>query len=305
MPMSTRPIPTLTDFLLLLLLALAWGSAFALIKLAVATVPPITIVLGRLIVALAVVLGFLAATRQSLPRNPRDWRVFAAVALLGNVVPFALVAWSEIHVDTAIAAILMATTPIFTVVLAHFFTADERLSLRALAGVLSGFAGVVLLLDVPASGTAGGPGGSADLLAGAALVLATLSYAATNVVARRATQADSPAAASAAALICAVAWAAPASMVVDVPWLLEPTPLSVVAVVALGVWCTALPYILYFRIIRSAGATFVSQVNYLIPVIGVAFGVAAFGETPTWRDGIALSLILGGIAATRQARRSG
>tara|TARA_A100001037_G_scaffold101312_1_gene92267 strand:+ start:10194 stop:11075 length:882 start_codon:yes stop_codon:yes gene_type:complete len=292
--MSLRSVPTAGDYLLLAALALMWGAAFLLIKIAVATVPPFTIVVGRLVIATALMLTYLVLLGDRLPATRGAWTWFALMGLFGNVIPFALIGWGEIRIDSGLAAILVATVPLFTAVLAHFFTDDEPLSLRRFAGISLGLVGVVVLIGWEALAGLG-----ATVLSQLAIIGAALSYACTNIIARQVTT-GSTASASAAALICATVWAVPVSAVVDRPWNLTPSWDSLLAVAALGVLSTTLAYIVYFRLVRSVGATFVSFVNYLIPPIGVGLGVMIAGETPSLRSLLALLIIFTGIAAARR-----
>ena len=193
--MPLRLAPNLGDYLLLAALALMWGSAFLLIKIAVATVPPFSIVAGRLVLGMVFTLVYILLIGDRLPTAARDWGVFAIIALLGNVIPFALIGWGELRIDSALAAIMIATVPLFTSVLAHYFTDDEPLSVKRFAGVLVGLVGVVMLVGWDALAGIG-----ATVLSQLAIIVAAFSYACTNIVARRAVT-GSTGSASAAALI--------------------------------------------------------------------------------------------------------
>lgn len=293
--MSLQAAPGLRDYLLLAALALMWGAAFLLIKIAVATVPPFTIVASRLLIGTVLMLAYVLAMGDRLPSTPGTWILFAFIGLLGNVIPFALIGWAEMRIDSSLAAIIVATVPLFTVILAHVFIDDEPLSLRRLLGVCLGLVGVVVLVGWDALAGLG-----ATVLSQLAIVGAALSYACTNILARRAVTGSSGSA-SAAALVCALALSLPFSVGLDQPWEIRPSSESVWAIIGLGVMSTTLAYIVYFRLVRTVGATFVSFVNYLIPPIGVGLGIVIAGETPTVRSLIALLIILAGIAATRRA----
>jgi len=293
--MSLRSVPTAGDYLLLAALALMWGAAFLLIKIAVATVPPFTIVVGRLVIATILMMAYLVFLDDQLPLTLETWTWFALMGLFGNVIPFALIGWGEIRIDSGLAAILVATVPLFTAVLAHFFTDDEPLSLRRLGGTCLGLVGVVVLMGWEALSGLG-----ATILSQLAIIGAAFSYALTNIIARRVTT-GSTASASAATLVCATVWAMPASMVVDRPWNLALSLESPAAIATLALLSTTLAYIVYFRLIRSVGATFVSFVNYLIPPIGVGLGIMIAGEIPSLQSLLALLIILAGIAVTRPA----
>jgi len=273
-------------------LSLLWGSMFLYFKLAVESIPPLTVAAGRMVVGAAVLLPIVWARRQRLPRSPRAWHLFAANAVFGWVLPSSLIAWSERWIESTRAAIITGAVPIFTVVVAHLFTHDERLRWRTGVGVLIGFGGVVLLT---------GPEAVLGLSRGAwgqlALIAAAISFAFSNVLARRLE--DWPATVSnAGVIIAATAILVPASLAVEAPWTVEPTWSALAGVAALGVLSTAIGGVMFFRLAAATGAVFVSMVSYLVPVVGVVLGVLALGEGLNWTALAALLLILLGVAAT-------
>jgi drug/metabolite transporter (DMT)-like permease len=296
--------PTLPDYLLLLTLAAIWGSAFAFIKVAVESLPPLSVAAGRITLA-AVVLSIIAWLR-GLGKRPRlslaaaPWGVFLAMGVLGNSLPFFLIGWGEVRIDSALAAILMAVMPLSTLLLAHLFTADEPLTARKLAGIVVGFAGLVVLVG---PGVLAGLGG--DVIRQLAVTGGAFCYALAAVIARRASGLP-PDLVAAGVMVAATLVIAPLSLALDRPWTLDPSAQSVVAVVVLGLIATALATLIYFRIIRACGAVFLSFINYLIPMFGVLFGVVFMSETFTAQAFAGLALILAGIAVAtfrRPARR--
>ena len=297
--MSSRSVPPV-DYGLLFLLAAIWGGAFLVIKVAVATIPPWTIVAGRLVLGAAVLLAFVWLTGRRLPRDPALWRSFIVVAAVGNLIPFFLIAWGEITIDSGLAAILMATMPLTTALLAHVYTRDERLSVLRFAGVLLGLAGIVVLV---------GPGVIAGLgrevLAQLALTGAACCYAVASVYTRTSGLVTLPPAVSGAGvLVCAAVMSLPFSLVIDRPWTLAPSSESLWALLVLALLCTAAAYIIFFRLVAAAGATFLSLINYLIPVFGVVWGALLLGEALGLRALAALGLILVGVAFTQIRRRA-
>ncbi|MEE8500087.1 MAG: DMT family transporter [Kiloniellales bacterium] len=286
------------DYLLLLLLSAIWGSSFLFIKLAVAAIPPMTLVAGRLGLAALALLLFLAATGRRLPRDWGIWRGFLVVAAIGNVVPFFLINWGEVTVDSSLAAILLATTPLATIVLAHAFTPDERLTPLKGLGVMVGFGGIVVLVGPDALA-----GFGREAVSQLAIVGAACCYAVTGVFVRRSRLIELPAAVTATGvLVTAAVIAVPLALVIDRPWEL-PAP-STGALLALGVLallCTSAAFLILFRLLATTGATFVSLLNYLAPVFGVSWGALLLGEPLHLEVLGALALILLGLVLT-QAR---
>lgn len=283
-------------YTLLVTLAAIWGSSFLLIKVAVAEIPPLTVVSGRLLLGAAALLLFVSATGLRLPVDRGSWSSFAVIAVVGNVVPFALISWGELYIDSGLAAILMATMPLCTVLLAHLFTSDERLSTLKTAGVLLGFAGVVVLIG---PGALSGLGGQA--LAQVAVAGAACCYGISGIYARRLK--GLPAAVTGAGvLVCAALIALPVSLVTDRPWSLAPSMTSMLALVTLGLLCTAAAYMILFHLLATAGVTFVALNNYLVPLFGVLWGTVFLAEILRLSSFAALALILAGIALTQLQR---
>lgn len=290
---SLHARPDRGDYLLLMLLGLTWGGSFLLIKLAVATIPPLTVVAGRIVIG-AAVLGLLAWWRGAkLPRDRASWSKLFVMGTLGTMLPFALITWGETRIDSGLAAILMSFVPIGAIVLAHVFQHDERLTGGKIVGVMLGAAGIVVLVGPSALAGLGD-----ELVAQLVVLAAALCYSGNTIVARR-LGSLSPDIVSIGMLLAAGAIAVPAAVVIDRPWQLEPSSLSLVALLLLGVLSTALGYVLLFAVVARAGAGFAAFNNFLVPPVGVAWGVALLGEQPGPNALIALALILAGLAAPR------
>lgn len=287
------------DWAVLAFLVLWWGSSFAVLKIATAHIPPLWNTAGRLVVAIPVLALVMAARRQPLPpwRDP-VWRVYALIGFLGMAVPFSLYAYSAQRLPSAVNAICNGASPIFTGVLAHAFLASDRLTGRKTAGVLLGFAGLVVLVAPRlAEGMTIETAGLIAALVGAVL------YAVANVLTRTAP----PAPAAAGALMMCL-WAAPVSLAAAI--LMEPLPpwpplSSLLAMIALGVISTAIATIGYVFLIHRRGPLFMSMGIYLAPVFATALGVAVLGERPGWSAIAALALILAGVGlVTLEGRRA-
>jgi drug/metabolite transporter (DMT)-like permease len=282
----------------LLALAAMWGSAFMFMKIGVATVAPATLVACRLALGAAILYGVMRARGLRLPPPGARWLPFAALAVLGNCVPFYLITWGQQAIDSALAGILIAIMPLATLILAHFFVAGERLTARRAAGFALGFAGIVVLMGPAAlAGLAGAPG---QALAQIAVLAGALCYAANSVLAQR-TVATDFLVASTAVLIVASAVMLPVALVVDYPLTGTPGAGSVAAIVWLGIGPTALATLMYFQLIATAGPTFMSMVNYLSPLVALLAGVLLMGEQPGATAVAGLALILLGIALSRRA----
>src|SRR3954464_4887740 len=282
------------DWLILGSLALIWGGAFFFIGVAVRHVPPLTYVLLRLSIAAAALWLFRRIKGQSLDLPRGAWGSIFLLALLNNALPFALFGWSQTHIASGLASILNATTPIWGVVVAHFLTHDERMSPRKIAGVLLGFGGVAVMIGPSLLSSLG-----SNALAQLACVLAGLLYALAAVWARRFRgQGISPLSVTTGQLTAGALIMFPVAMIVDRPWLHAFPPLGAWgAIAALALLCSAFAYVLYFRLIDSAGATNALLVTLLVPPVAILLGGMFLGETLAPQDFIGLALIAFGLAA--------
>jgi drug/metabolite transporter (DMT)-like permease len=286
------------DWALLLALVAMWGSTFMFVKLGVATVPPATLVAVRIVVGFVTLLVLLRVKGLALPPPGPMWGAYALMALLGNAVPFYFITWGQQVVDSALAGITMSIMPLATLVLAHFFVSGEQLTWRRASGFALGFAGIVLLFDPAALGALGA---SREIVYQLAVLAGALCYAGNSVLARRLVVADFLVAASGTLLVASVV-AVPVALIVDKPWRLEPSLTSIASIVWIGVGPTGIATIVYYRLISSAGPTFMSLVNYLSPGIAVLLGVALLGEEPGVNAYAGLALILAGIAVSQWRR---
>lgn len=275
---------------MLLGLALVFGSAFFFVKLALESYGPLTVALLRVTLG-GVILATIAACRgRALPRGARLWLSLLVMGALNNAIPFGLICWGQTHIDSGLAAILNATTPIFTVLAAHA-VGQERLTPQRLAGVVLGFLGVAVLI---------GPASLAHLdltnLAEIAVLLAALSYAGAGIWGRRLRELPIEVAAS-GMLAGAALLLLPAALILEHPWRVAPAPVSLGAIAGLGALSTAIAYLLYFRLLRRVGPTNLLLVTFLLPLVALALGAAFLGERVEPRDLAGLLLILGGLAA--------
>lgn len=290
---------TLNDWLLLFALVAMWGSSFMFNRIAVASLPPWTVVAGRIGLAALVLTVIVYALGRRLPPLGRGWWPYVVVALIGNAIPFFLITWGQQVVESALAGILMAVMPLATMLLAHFLVAGEHLTRQRVSGFTVGFLGIVLLMG-PAA-LAGLGGDAVDIVFQLAVLGGALCYALQSVLTRLIIKGDVLVAAAATLLVASV-MVVPVALWQDRPWLLAPRTSSLSAVLWLGVGPTALATILYFLLIRSAGPTFMSLVNYLSPCVALFLGLVVMGEHPPAAAYAGLALILTGIAVSQRRR---
>ncbi|MEX1204672.1 MAG: DMT family transporter [Dongiaceae bacterium] len=280
-----------TEWLLVVALALLWGGSFFLSEIALRSVGPMTVVLGRIGLAAPVLLVLAAAAGQRIGPALRRWDAFLVMGALNNAIPFSLIVWGQTHIDSGLASILNATTPLFTFLLAHAMTRDERLTPSRAAGVALGFGGVVLVIGPQALDGLG-----LQALAEIAILAAALSYAGAGIYGRRFR--DLPPLVTAAGMVTASTLImTPLVLVVEPPGTFDPTPLGWLALAGLALLCTVLAYMIYFRVLATAGATNLLLVTFLIPPSALVLGVAVLGERPAPTALLGMALIFFGLAA--------
>ena len=279
------------EWVLLVILSLLWGGSFFFAEIALTGLGPLTVVLGRVGLGALALLAWLYAGGGRLPADARTWGAFLIMGVLNNVIPFSLIVWGQISIDSGLASILNATTPLFVVLLAHVLTRDERLTPPRLAGVVLGFAGVAVLIG-PVALLRVGDG----VLGQVAVLAAACAYACAGIYGRR-LRGLPPLVAATGMVICAAVLLAPIALIAEAPWRARPDAAAVAAVLGLAVLCTTLAYWLYFRILRTAGATNLLLVTFLIPVSAVLLGALALGERLEWTAFAGMALIFAGLAA--------
>ncbi len=285
------PSMSARDWLLLVALSVLWGGSFFFSEVALAELGPLTVVLGRVGFAALALIGLTYLTGHRLPSAPGLWGALLVMGALNNLIPFSLIVWGQVTIDSGLAAILNATTPLFAVVLAHVLTRDERMTRGRAAGVLLGLAGVAVLVGPAALGRFGAAG-----LAQLAVLGAAFSYACAGIYGRRFKELP-PLVAATGMVTCSAVLTLPLALVVERPWEASPGALTWAAVLGLALLSTALAYVIYFRILASAGATNLLLVTFLIPVSALALGVAVLGERPDTSALAGLALIFAGLAA--------
>jgi drug/metabolite transporter (DMT)-like permease len=260
-------------------LAVLWGVSFFFSKVALAELPPFTLVVGRFgIAALALLLAARVGGLR-MPISPRVWAGFFVLGALNSLIPFGLIAWGQVELTSGLASILNATTPLFTALVAHAW-GDERLTSNRIAGVLVGFAGVCVLIGPGVLGRLG-----AHTLAELAILGAAVSYAFAGTYGRR-FRAMPPVVAVAGMMSTAALMALPVALVVDRPWTLHVGARTWGALLGLALLSTALGFVIYFRVLATAGATNVMLVTLLMPIVALLVGSLILREPVT---GVALA----------------
>jgi len=263
------------EWALLLVLSVLWGGSFLFIKLGLRELPPLTFVFGRVFLAALALALYLRVRGIRIPRDAPTWRAFFGMGLLNNLIPFTLLFWGETRIGGGLASILNATTPIFSIILAHLLTADEKITPRKFGGILLGFAGVFVLIGGGLIHHAGGP-----LMAMVACLGAALSYGLAGVFGRRFRRMGvAPALGAFGQTVTSSCMMLPIALAFEHPWVLPmPGPLTWAALLGLALLCTALGYILFFRILAAGGAVNSSLVTLLVPVSGVLLNSLFLGE---------------------------
>src|SRR6478672_2386964 len=279
------------EFTLLLVLATLWGASYSFIKAGVATIPPITLIAARTGIAGALLLAIMCFRGIRMPRDAATWRRFLFQACLNSVIPWTMIAWGERSLDAGLATILNSTSPIFTFFLTLAVTRHEALTFRKLLGVVAGMAGICLIVGVEALAGLGG-----QLMAQVVMVLAAICYAGAAIFGRGFKDLD-PMAPAAGSLLAGAAILIPVSFVVDRPWTLEPSMNSVLALLGLAVFSTAMALVIYFRLIQTLGSVGTTAQAYLRVPIGVALGVLFLGEQLSPTAWIGLACVVIGVAA--------
>jgi len=285
---QSRQAPQMTaaTWGMLMVLGFVWGGSFFFAGYAVREIGPLTLTALRVAIAAAALWIWLFATGYRVPLDARLWGAFVVMGLLNNAIPFSLIFWGQTEIASGLASILNATTPLFTVVLAHGLTADEKMTMPKIGGVLFGLVGVAAIMGPDAVAGLG-----AAFLAQAAILGAALSYAFAGIFGRRFR--DRPPAVTACGQVTMSSlMMAPVAFVVENPLVgAMPGPMTWVAIVALGTVSTAFAYILYFHILKVAGATNVLVVTFLVPVSAIVLGVVFLGESLLVRHLTGMALI--------------
>ena len=301
--MTLSPLRSLgiTEWMLLVGLSILWGGSYLFMKLAVLTVPLFTIVLGRVSIAALALLIVLTISGTGIPKGRRIWLAFFGMGIFNNVIPMSLIVFSQNSISVGLASILNSITPLFTILVAHMTTNDERLTFRKLVGISFGIMGVVMLMGPELVDNFG-----VAALGEWACLGAALSYACANTFGRRFVQLGTkPMQTAFGQVVASTVILAPLVIVVDQPWTIsDPGFLPVLSILALGLFCTALAYVIYFQILARSGATAIALVTFMIPPSAILMGWLALGDQISSQDFLGMSLIgVGLFSVNRQSNR--
>ncbi|WP_299593010.1 EamA family transporter [uncultured Tateyamaria sp.] len=288
--MSPTPQNTFLEIGLLVLLSFLWGASFTLIEVAVETTPPATIVFGRLAVGAALLVLLAICSGVKFPKSPSRWGALPVQGILQSALPFTLISWGQKYIDSGLAGLLNTTPPLFVFLIGFFLLKDRSAGVRHITGILLGFAGVVVIM-----GPAELAGEGNSILGQLAITGASLSYAVAALYAKRFS--DQPPELTAA---CSMSFAAllmlPVSIWVDDPLSLSPTAPAIAAVIAMGVFSTAIAMAIYFRLVRTLGPLGVTTGSYMRAGFSVVLGILLLGEALSPTLIVGLVMIFAGVA---------
>lgn len=294
--MTVRTTPPLLDFALLGCLALLWGGSYPLLKVAVAEIPPVTLIAIRVSVAAVLLLGIALVQGERLPSGRGIWARLFLQAFLNSYGAWTLLAWGQRQIESALGAVLNSTSPLFVFLFTALVTRHEATGGLRLLGASLGLGGVVLIVGTDALKGLGG-----QVIAQIAVLVSAALYAGAALHGRHFSHLP-PVVTAAGTMLCAAAVLVPASLLLDRPWELMPSVRAMTAALVLGVACTGIALLLYFRLVRTLGSLGVASQSYLRAGVGVLLGVLVLGETltPTVIAGVVAAI--GGVVAINWRR---
>jgi drug/metabolite transporter (DMT)-like permease len=280
----------LKHWIVFVLLGLIWSSSFLWIKIAIQEIGPMALVSFRMLFGAVAAFTLASLTKVTWPRDWKTWRTFAILGPTSLAIPIFLISWGELTIDSAVASILNATVPLFTLVIAHFWLHDDRMTVPKVIGLAIGFAGVVVLLSEDLTGSA-----HASVLGQAAVILAAVFYAGSAVFARRTTQHVAGLARGSAPTITAAIFIWLIAPLLERPFKIPALPITWIAVLWLGVFGTGLAIIMFYYLLHEIGPTRASLVTYIFPLGGVLLGVIVLDEHLSWQLLTGSALIISSI----------
>jgi drug/metabolite transporter (DMT)-like permease len=251
---------------LIIILSIIWGGSFFFVGIAVREVAPLTIVLFRVAFASVILLVIVYIKGHNMPASLNLWGTFFIMGVLNNLIPFSLIVWGQSHIESGLASILNATTPIFSVILAHFLTGEERLTIHRIAGVLIGWIGVTILIGIKSLRRFG-----VEVIGQIAVLGAAFSYASAAIYGRRFKNMN-PLVVATGMLCGSTVMMAPLALFIEHPWNLSPSGKSWMALFGLSIISTSLAYIIYFRVLATSGPINILLVTFLIPISAILLG---------------------------------
>lgn len=284
----TKPNMNAREWLLLVALSILWGSSFFFIKIVLQELQPLLVVFTRVSFAAIALTAFVYISGQRMPTSPQIWGAFLVMGVLNNLIPFSLIVWGQTYINSSLAAILNATTPVFTVVLAHFIH-DQRLTLNRCVGVLLGLCGAIVLIGSEVLREF-----NPQSLGQIAILGAAMSYSLAGIYGRRFRNL-SPVVTAAGMLISTTIMMLPLALLWD--WSFKLSIATWSALLGLALLSTAIAYLIYFYLLAAVGATNLLLVTFLIPISALLLGVFILNEQLTWNAIAGMTLIFAGLVA--------
>ena len=279
------------DYALLLALACCWSSTYPLTKIGIGSIPPITFISARSLIAAAFLLAILHLRGMRIPTEPKAWKLFAVQQTINSTIPFLMITWAQQYVPAASTVVLASTTPIFAFVITWGVTRHEPATLLKLLGAILGLAGTAAIIGLDALGGLG-----ADIFAEIVILLATVSFACATIFGLRLSDYD-PMVVAAGSLLFGGLILLPAALVIDHPWTLRPTLQALAAVTMMGIFSSAIGLMLFYMCLTRLGTLTTNAQGYLRIPIGVGLSVALLGETVPSNLVFGLLLVMSGVAA--------
>ncbi len=279
-------------WIVFILLGVIWSSSFMWIKIAVQEVGPITLVAFRALFGLLFGVVVIFIQRVSWPRTFKAWLPLLIVGLTNVAIPFFLISWGEQSIDSAVASILDATVPLFTILTAHFLLQDDKMTIPKVLGLLIGFAGIIILMSKDIGGS------PSSLLGELAVVVASMFYAGSAVYVRKTTEDVPGIVRSAGPLVSATATMWIVTFLFERPLTFPHLGITWIALLFLGVLGSGLAFVLAYYLIHEIGPTRTTMVTYLFPLGGVILGIAILHEQLTWQVIAGAALIIASLAVS-------
>jgi drug/metabolite transporter (DMT)-like permease len=284
-----------------IILGAIWSASFLWIKIALDEIGPNTLVAYRVMFGLLFAGGAVFLQGKSWPRDWAGWSPFLVLGVTSVAIPFFLITWGELSIDSAVASILNASVPLFTVLIAHLFLQDDKMTVQRVVGLFIGFIGVIVLLSEDLFAGAG-----SSILGQAAVILASIFYAASSVYARRKTQSAPGLVRGAAPLLTATIAMWLVAPVLESPFEIPKLPLTWIAILWLGILGSGLALILWYYLLHEIGPTRTGMVTYIFPLGGVILGVIFLNEQLSWQLALGALLIISSIVVVNwQSKKRG
>jgi len=275
---------------LLIVLSTLWGASYTFIRVGVETIPPVTLIAARTLIAGLLLIVWMSVSGVAMPGSWVIWKRLFVQAFLNSVIPFTLIAWAEQYVEAGVATILNSTAPVFVFFVTWFLTKHEAVTTRKLVGVIAGLLGICLIIGFSALNGLGD-----QVLPQLAIVAATICYAGAAIYGRS-FQGLSPLVPAAGSLIAGAIVLIPMSLIIDRPWTLQPSFNSIAALLMLSVFSTAIAFVIYFRLVQTLGSVGTTSQAYLRVPIGVAIGAIFLGESLSPTIWMGLGCVVIGVA---------